>query len=200
MRFLITFLFVLIFVSCTQGKQKLSGENEWQQKMNADFKDATKSPLKAKDLKVFKRLDFFSIDSIFAVEAILNRTPESEWFNMKTTTGTLRKERIYGILNFELKDRKFQLNVYQGEEVIQEEDYKDYLFLPFLDNTNGTSSYAGGRYIDLRIPQGNTIELDFNKSYNPYCAYNDKYSCPIVPRSNYLDIKIEAGTKNYIKH
>ncbi|BAO74578.1 DUF1684 domain-containing protein [Winogradskyella sp. PG-2] len=200
MRFLITFLFVLIFVSCTQGKQKLSGENEWQQKMNADFKDATKSPLKAKDLKVFKRLDFFSIDSIFAVEAILNRTPESEWFNMKTTTGTLRKERIYGILNFELKDRKFQLNVYQGEEVIQEEDYKDYLFLPFLDNTNGTSSYDGGRYIDLRIPQGNTIELDFNKSYNPYCAYNDKYSCPIVPRSNYLDIKIEAGTKNYIKH
>jgi uncharacterized protein (DUF1684 family) len=71
------------------------------------------------------------------------------------------------------------------------------LFLPFLDNTNGDTTYGGGRYIDLRIPEGDTIEIDFNKAYNPYCAYNSRYSCPIVPRENYLDTNIEAGVKKF---
>ena len=75
----------------------------------------------------------------------------------------------------------------------------NYLFLPFLDGTNGEGSYAGGRYIDLRIPEGDRMEIDFNSAYNPYCDYNEKYSCPIVPRANYLPIQIVAGVKAYKK-
>ena len=71
----------------------------------------------------------------------------------------------------------------------------DHLFLPFTDNTNGVETYGGGRYIDLKIPAGNTINIDFNKAYNPYCAYSDKYSCPIPPPENHLDIEIKAGIK-----
>lgn len=118
---------------------------------------------------------------------------------MKTTTDRLSKERIFGVVSFELKGKLFELNVYQGEELMQTDGFEDYLFLPFLDNTNGASTYAGGRYIDLRIPKNSTIEIDFNSAYNPYCAYNEKFSCPIVPRVNYIDLRVEAGVKDFKK-
>ena len=125
--------------------------------------------------------------------------PDTEWFNMKTTTDRLSKERVFGILTFELKGKSFELNVYQGQELMQKEGFENYLFLPFLDNTNGTFTYGGGRYIDLEIPEGDIVEIDFNSAYNPYCAYNEKFSCPIVPGENYIDIDVEAGVKAFSK-
>ena len=75
-------------------------------------------------------------------------------------------------------------------------EYKDYLFLPFTDLTNGTVTYGGGRYIGLRIPKsGNKIIIDFNQAYNPFCAYSGNYSCPIVPEENNLDVQVKAGVK-----
>ena len=74
------------------------------------------------------------------------------------------------------------------------------MFLPFLDNTNGEETYGGGRYIDLQFPEGGELVIDFNKAYNPLCAYNEKYSCPIVPLENYLELKVEAGVKAFEKH
>ena len=101
---------------------------------------------------------------------------------------------------FDLKEKPFKLNIYQNQDLIKKEGFEDYLFLPFLDNTNGEESYGGGRYIDMRIPDGDTIIVDFNSAYNPYCAYNEKYSCPIVPRENYLDTEVRAGVKAFKKH
>jgi len=199
MRILVVLLITFSFVNCAQNEKQVLDETPFQKKMNAEYKDASKSPLKKKDLKVFKSLDFFPFDSTFVAEASLKRTSGTEWFNMKTTTDRLSKERVFGILSFELQGQSFKLNVYQGEELMEEEGFKDYLFLPFIDNTNGTSTYAGGRYIDLRIPDGDTIEIDFNSAYNPYCAYNEKYSCPIVPRVNALDINVNAGIKVFKK-
>jgi uncharacterized protein (DUF1684 family) len=186
-------------VSCGQGKTSILGETEFQKTLNTEYKDASKSPLKAKDLKTFKGLDFAKFDASYVVNATLELTPDTEWFNMRTTTNRLSKERVFGVLKFELKGQSFQLNVYQGEELMETEGFTDYLFLPFIDNTNGLTTYAGGRYIDLRIPEGNTIEIDFNKAYNPYCAYNEKFSCPLVPRVNYLDVMVEAGVLVYRK-
>ncbi|HIC30298.1 MAG TPA: DUF1684 domain-containing protein [Flavobacteriaceae bacterium] len=191
------FCFAITMLSCAQDKQPILGETEWQKEMNAEYKDASTSPLKEKDRSDFKSLDFFKFDSTYVVTATLKRTPNTEWFKMKTTTSRESEERIFGILTFQLKGKTFSLNVYQGKELMKDEDFKDYLFLPFLDNTNGDTTYGGGRYIDLRIPEGDTIEIDFNKAYNPYCAYNERYSCPIVPRENYLDTKIEAGVKKF---
>lgn len=192
--------FVLFLMSCTQEKRPLLGETDYQIEQNAKFKDATTSPLTDKDRKDFKGLEFFKFDSIYIVKAALKRTPESEWFNMKTTTERLSKERVFGQLTFEINDESFNLNVYQGEENMQTEGLEDYLFLPFLDDTNGEESYGGGRYIDLRIPESDSITIDFNKAYNPLCVYNEKFSCPIVPRVNYLPIEIKAGVKMYAKH
>jgi len=198
-RILTLLVFCLMF-SCSQDKRPILGETDFQKEMNAKFKDATKSPLKNKDRKSFRGLDFFDFDSTFIVTAKLKRTPDTEFFNMKTTTSRLAKERVFGVASFSINGETYNLNVYQGEENMQTEGLEDYLFLPFLDNTNGEESYAGGRYIDLKIPEGDTMLIDFNSSYNPYCAYNEKFSCPIVPRINYLPIEVKAGLKAYKKH
>lgn len=199
MKNLVLIFIVMFSMACAQKKKAITGETEFQKELNAEFKDASKSPLKNKDRKKFESLDFFKVDSGFVVKATLKRTPNSEWFNMKTTTNRLSKERVFGVLNFKLKGKTFELNVYQGEELMQEEGFIDYLFLPFLDDTNGEESYGGGRYIDLKIPDGNAIEIDFNSAYNPYCAYNVKFSCPIVPRVNYLNLEVKAGVKAFVK-
>jgi uncharacterized protein (DUF1684 family) len=194
-------LFVLVFsVSCAQDKQLLNEETEWQKEMNADFKDATKSPLKDKDRKTFEGLDFYKFDSTYVVKAKLARTPDAKPFKMKTTTERRPDYVQYGVITFTLKGKEYKLNIYQNLGLLEEEGYEDYLFLPFLDNTNGNGSYPGGRYTEARIPEGDTILIDFNTAYNPYCAYNDKYSCPIVPRVNYLDLEVEAGVKAFKKH
>ncbi len=193
-------LSLFMLVGCTQKKRPLHGETEFQRQLNADYKDATKSPLKDKDRKEFTGLDFFKFDSTYAVTAQFKRTPEAEPFKMKTTTERLPVYLKYGELHFTLKGKAFRLNIYQNQELMREAGYEDYLFLPFLDETNSFESYGGGRYIDARIPEGDTFVIDFNTAYNPYCAYNEKYSCPIVPRENYLKIRVEAGVKAFGKH
>ena len=134
------------------------------------------------------------------VTAKFVRTVDEQPFKMKTTTDRLPEYVKYGELIFDLKGKPFKLNIYQNQDLIKKEGFEDYLFLPFLDNTNGEESYGGGRYIDMRIPDGDTIIVDFNSAYNPYCAYNEKYSCPIVPRENYLDTEVRAGVKAFKKH
>ena len=79
-------------------------------------------------------------------------------------------------------------------------EYEDYLFIPFNDLTNGNETYDAGRYMDLETTDENTIVIDFNKAYNPYCAYNDEFSCPIPPRENDLDVEIIAGVLAYKKN
>ena len=119
---------------------------------------------------------------------------------MKTTTNRVSEKRVFGVLSFMLKGEEYELSIYQGKDLMHREGFEDYLFLPFFDETNGDETYGGGRYIDARIPEGDIMTIDFNKAYNPYCAYNDKYSCPIVPRKNYLAMKVEAGVKAFKKH
>lgn len=198
-RYIVIIILVAVLASCTKEKRPILGETEYQKDQNAKFKDATSSPLTKKDRKVFRSLDFFDFDSTFVVTAELNRSPETKFFNMETTTDRLSKERVFGVLTFKIFDKMHSLNIYQGEENMQTEGFEDYLFLPFLDDTNGEESYGGGRYIDLRIPESNTIIIDFNEAYNPYCVYNEKFSCPIVPRVNYLPLEIKAGVKAYVK-
>ena len=187
-------------LSCAQGKEPIPGDTEFQKEINAEYKDASTSPLKDKDRKNFKGLEFFKFDSVYVVHASFEKTPNESSFEMKTTTDRLPVYVKYGIVTFNLKGNEYHLNVYQNQDLTKKEDYEDYLFLPFLDDTNGDESYGGGRYIDLEIPKGDEVVIDFNKGYNPYCAYNEKYSCPIVPRENYLELKVEAGVKVFHKH
>lgn len=183
------------------AQDKFSSESviEFQQKMNQHFADSTESPLTKTDLVNFKELDFFPPNKSFFVVAKLVRTPNAKPFEMQTTTSRTPKYVKYGVLHFKLDRKKFKLNVYQSADLPRNPLYKNNLFLPFTDRTSGVESYGGGRYIDLFLPKGKTIEIDFNKAYNPYCAYNVKYSCPIVPVENDLNIEVSAGVKNFSK-
>ncbi|MEO9077625.1 MAG: DUF1684 domain-containing protein [Gelidibacter sp.] len=191
------FFGLFLVMGCAQKKHSIQGETEFQKDLNSEFKDASKSPLKKKDRRDFKGLDFFKVDSAYVVQATFKRTPDEKPFKMKTTTDRLPEYVKYGEITFKLKSESFQLNVYRDQDLMNEEGFEDYLFLPFLDDTNGDESYGGGRYIDLRIPDGDKMTIDFNTAYNPYCAYNEKYSCPIVPRDNYVDVEVRAGVKAF---
>lgn len=172
----------------------------YQLEKDKEFKNPETSPLPDKYRKNFEGLDFFEPDTTYVVQAKLVRTPNAKPFLMPTTTGENSTEVVYGIVHFELNGRKRQLEIYQNKELMLEEGYEDYLFLPFTDLTNDEETYGGGRYIDLRIPRTDEITIDFNRAYNPYCAYNKKYSCPIVPNVNHLNTKVLAGVKAFVKN
>jgi uncharacterized protein (DUF1684 family) len=170
---------------------------ESQETLNKEYGNREDSPLTEEDFKGFKGLDFFPINEKFIVEAKFTRTPKEKVFKMKTSTTRLPEYVKYGELTFTIDGKTHKLNLYQNIDLTKKEGYEDYLFLPFSDLTCGKESYIGGRYIDMRIPKGETVTIDFNKAYNPYCAYNHKYSCPIVPLENDLDIEILAGVKKF---
>ena len=191
---------VSLITSCSQKKRPVKGETEFQRELNAFYKDASTSPLKKKDLKSFEGLVFFKYDSAYVVAANFKRTPDEEPFQMKTTTDRKPLYVKYGELSFQLKQQHFILDIFKEIPSNINDIRSNKLFLPFLDETNGEESYGGGRYINTDIPQGNNLTIDFNTAYNPYCAYNEKYSCPIVPRQNYLKTRVEAGVMAFEKH
>jgi len=198
---LVLILFLCVSaLGCAQEKTPLLGETEHQRQQNANFKDALKSPLTEEDRKTFRALDFYKVDSAYVVTASFKRTKREKPFAMKTSTTRLPMYVKYGELKFKIKGKKHKLNIYQNVESAKKEDYNGSLFLPFMDLTSGDGSYAAGRYIDTKIPEGDVIVIDFNTAYNPYCAYSNRYSCPVPPRENYVRTRIEAGVKAYNKH
>ena len=198
----ILLLVVIIFSFSCREEKRYQDVNltEYQRQVNNYFKDASVSPLKPKDLKNFQGLDFFEFDSIYVVKAKIEETKESLPFKMKTTTDIPADVRKYADLFFQILDKEFELSVYENLEYEGVEGYENYLFLPFLDETNENETYAGGRYLDLFLNGTDSIIIDFNKAYNPKCVYDENFSCPIVPRKNFLNTRIEAGVKNFIKN
>ncbi len=197
---ILIFTLLIATVLSAQDKKIDSEASKFQNKLNKNFSSNEDSPLTEEDLKSFKNLDFFPIDTAFRVTAQLKLHKDSKPFKMVTTTDRLPVYKLYATATFTIKGKEFQLEIYQNEKLTLSPDYEDHLFLPFTDNTNGETSYGGGRYIDLNIPEGDQIIIDFNQAYNPYCAYNDKYSCPIPPEVNHVDTDIKAGVMAYNKH
>lgn len=194
MKYILLFLFCSTFVF---AQKDLLASKKFQTELNNSYADSLKSPLTKEDLNRFKGLDFFPIDEKYIVEATFVRTKKEKAFAMKTTTSRTPLYKKYGELHFSIDGKEFKLNVYQNVDLNKKPGYDDYLFLPFSDLTCGKESYIGGRYVDMRIQKGTIWTIDFNKAYNPYCAYNYKYSCPIVPLENDLDIEILAGVKKF---
>lgn len=192
----LVFLMLLNF-GFSQEKFDSTSVEKFQKELNTEYADAKTSPLMAEDLAVFKALDFYPINEKFFVTAKFIRTADEKPFEMKTSTDRKPMYVKYGEAHFMIDGKSFQLNIYKNIELSKKEEYKDYLFLPFSDLTCGNESYIGGKYIDMKTPKGDTIAIDFNTSYNPYCAYSHKYSCPKVPLENDLNIEIKAGVKKF---
>jgi len=197
-------ILVLVFLlqlslGFAQIKFDVKAVEKFQKEINTEYADAKTSPLMADDLATFNTLDFYPINEKFFVAATFVRTKKEKAFGMKTSTERTPSYVKYGEVHFTIDGQALKLNVYKNIELSKKKEFKDYLFLPFSDLSSGNESYIGGKYIDLKIPKGKLIVIDFNTSYNPYCAYNHKYSCPKVPLENDLNIKIRAGVKKFHK-
>ena len=148
-------------------------------------------------------MTFFPVDQKYRISCKFERTPNSQWFRMESSGQIKRNYRTYGIIRFTINDTAATLNIYQSQELMTTTQYRDHLFIPFTDATSGEETYESGRYIDLDINdiKNDRIIIDFNKAYNPYCAYvSGKYNCPIPPAENRLAVAIRAGEKAFRKH
>ncbi len=190
-------LYIIIFFCSIFCFSQTETSQEYQDNLNKEYANKKESPLTDEDFQTFKTLDFYDINPKFIVEAKFVKSENEKVFEMKTSTTRLPKYLKFGVLHFKIDNLDYVLNVYQNIDLIKTIGYEDYLFLPFSDLTCSDKSYIGGRYIDLRVPKSDKILIDFNKAYNPYCAYNHKYSCPIVPLENDLKIAILAGVKKF---
>ncbi|UBM57218.1 DUF1684 domain-containing protein [Marinilongibacter aquaticus] len=170
---------------------------DFRKNYKADFLKDDHSPLKEEDLAY---LDFYPPNESLKVKCEFEAIESSDTFELPTSSGKTKTYMVFGQLVFKIKAKSYRLNVYRSLALMKNPLYKDYLFIPFRDKTNGKSTYGAGRYLDLRMKElGDEIYLDFNKAYNPYCAYSLGYSCPIPPQENTLPLKIKAGEKKYKK-
>jgi len=198
MKIIIILLSALI--SAVSFAQKSESEIlDLRKKHAEELNDSTSGMLDAEEIRDFGGLDYFEFDSTYQIEATFIKK-KGRKFKMPTSTDRLPVYRRFGIVQFTINDTVYELEVYQNMELRKKKEYKDYLFIPFRDKTSRIETYGGGRYLDVRIPEGNTLLIDFNLAYNPYCAYSYRYSCPIPPEVNTLDIRIPAGEKTPFGH
>ncbi len=190
------FLSLLLFPFLCEG-QSLSYEDSLSNFQQQYVKDHEVVTDKSK-----KRMNFFPVSNEYRITTVFERKENSPWFLMNTSGIEKKQYRVYGIIRFSVHDTPVQLQVYQSKSLMGSEKYKEHLFIPFTDKTSGIETYGGGRYIDLLISDitNNRYVIDFNKAYNPYCAYTTGYNCPIPPQENDLAITIYAGEKNFGKH
>jgi uncharacterized protein (DUF1684 family) len=166
---------------------------EFREKRDQFFKEDPRSPLKDSDLRNFKSLAYFPFNLKYAQVGTIERAPAGaapSYVNLRTNKGTEKRYVKFGRFTFRLDGIAYVLQVYRvlgGDE----------LFLPFRDKTAGRETYSKGRYLFIEpMPQGKVL-VDFNRAYNPFCAYDEKYTCPDPPPENWLNTEIRAGEKRF---
>ncbi len=170
---------------------------EFWSKTEAEFKSPEESPLPTDEIADFDSIPRYPYNPKFRVEARWEERKYEKPFKIETSDSRKAMYQKVALLHFKIGADSLQLAAYRSLDLMRNPAYEDYIFLPYTDETNGFDTYGGGRYIDFIKPQEDSVivVLDFNMSYNPYCAYNDGYSCPIPPGENNLKVKIEAGAQ-----
>ena len=152
------------------------------------MKTSPESPLTEEMKEEFSSLTYYEPSRKFRVTAQVERVPNRTVLEIATTDGQFSQYGKFGYASFELDGLSHRL-------LLLEPIGLPYLFIAFNDLTNGVDTYGGGRYFEVAKPRNSELVLDFNKAYNPYCAYVESFSCPIPPRENLLEVAIEAGEK-----
>jgi uncharacterized protein (DUF1684 family) len=155
------------------------------------MRESSESPVPADKRATFPPLPYFAIDPAYQVPASLTVAPGDAVLELPTSTGKRRRMRRIGTLKFTLKGQPLTLTAFVDADT---NDVRR-LFVPFGDLTNGTETYAGGRYLDLDRTATGIYDLDFNRAYHPFCVFNATYDCPYPPRENRLAVPIRAGEK-----
>ncbi len=148
------------------------------------------SPFVAEGVPGFRGLRYFPVDPSLRVAARLERRPAPEEAYLRTNRDGQSTMRLIGELRFALRGRELRLRVFHAGEGVGTS-----VFVPFRDGTSGSESYGPGRYLTLELNERDEYELDFNRAFNPYCAYTDAYECGFPPADNDLPVPIRAGEK-----
>jgi hypothetical protein len=186
------FLLLLPLAFCAKGQTYADSILQYRKQYIADLISDARSPIKSSQTK---DLNFFRPDKAYCVWGAVKETPGSKPFMIDTHSGKKKPFREFGTVTFTINDSVGTLHIYQSIDLIKEAAHKDDLFVPFTDGTTYDITYGGGRYLDLSIKDitNGMLLLDFNKCYNPYCAYADGYSCPVPPVENRLQMSVKAG-------
>jgi hypothetical protein len=165
----------------------------FREKKDRYFKEDPRSPLKEKDRKRFKCLIYYPIDLKYAMVGKIERYPTEPkplYVTLSTNKGPGKKYVKYGRFDFKLEGQKYSLQIYRpvgGSE----------FFLPFKDRTSETETHGEGRYLHIEpMPEGKVL-IDFNRAYNPFCEFDEKYTCPLAAAENWLPVSVRAGEKRF---
>lgn len=191
-------LSALIFCGCSESRTPepaapvdgLAGERAAK---DASFR-GDGSPIPVEERIKFRGLSYYPVNPALKFMAQLNRYPVATPIRLATNTGEIRRGLRYGFFEFEVEGTPCRLQVYRLDDSGNEGPS---LFIPFRDATSGSETYGPGRYIDLKENTSGIYDLDFNRAYNPFCAYSDEFSCPLAPAENTLAVAIRAGERNY---
>jgi len=168
---------------------------DYRNHLSEEYKSGDNSPLSGMDKINFRALKFFDFNPEFVIEARFEALDNTQKVRLNTSKSLIQTYTKYGYLHFDYKGKEYQLLVLQSENLKDDPEYFNYLSVYFTDETNGKGSYKMGRYMELRAPLEDTVVLNFNNTYNPYCAYSDRYACPVPPKENNLPFAIDAGVK-----
>lgn len=195
--FHIASILIILFLSGALNAFEFSSDIIKQERAEKDafFKTGKDSPMPVGEKAGFKGLNYYEPNEKFVIPAKFEKYSEPDTVKMKTS----KKERVkaflrYGYFTFNFEGKKFKLNAFL---ILPLSEHNE-LFVPFTDESCGFDSYSAGRYLDIsELDDRSDYLLDFNYSYNPYCAYNKKYTCPLVPPENHLPFEVRAGERKY---
>ena len=168
--------------------------NKARAEKNRAFRQSADSPLSTAQKAQFDSLKHYPAQSGFAITATVSRNATPDTVLLPMSDNRTEKYLRWGQVQFKVDDKPLALRLY-----LKATGTDSTLFVPFTDLTNGRDTYGGGRYLDVPVPKrdAETVELDFNRAYSPYCAYNNAYSCPVPPADNRLTVPIPAGEKAF---
>jgi uncharacterized protein (DUF1684 family) len=168
--------------------------NDERRAKNEFMRSSDESPF-GSEKKNFKTLDYFPVDPKYRISAKLVPIGNKKIRVLPTSDGLEKRYLEYGNAEFELEGTNCKLLIL---EIMEDGPYRGTLFLAFADKTSANETYGAGRYLDVKkVPGASSVTLDFNQSYNPYCAYSENYSCPFPPKENMLTLPVQAGEKKY---
>ena len=184
---------LLNFLTVGESTKAYTERIEKDRKNQNRLMRSNSSPLKLGDKRTFKGLNYYPVNRDYQVTAKLTPTKNKQPVFIPTTTGEQKRYIPYAYATFELDGQSQKLLLFKDWE----EKEANQLSLMFADATSGDQTYGGGRYVELKKTSEKSIIIDFNTAYNPYCHFNDEYSCPIPPKENLMSVAIEAGEKVY---
>ena len=158
------------------------------------FRESHESPIPHELRHGFKGLSYYPVDSNLRFGVKLAEYSNQELVRFPTSKGTEQEYFRYGYFEFSVEAQTVRLNVYKP---VRPRSAHASLFVPFRDATSNGETYGAGRYLDLEPQASGVYDLDFNRAYNPYCAYSDDYVCPLPPPENWLSVAIRAGEKSW---